>query len=94
MDSNVKLVKTLLKYTFGLVPIIAGLDKLTNLLTEWNQYISTALSDIMPFKEGGLCNHRGGNRNRCGRIDLFKASDRGIGGNVMVDRHRADIGFL
>lgn len=52
MDSNVKLVKTLLKYTFGLVPIIAGLDKFTNLLTEWSQYISTALSDIIPFEAG------------------------------------------
>ncbi len=52
MDSNVKLVKTLLKYTFGLVPIIAGLDKFTNLLTEWSQYISTALSDIIPFETG------------------------------------------
>ncbi len=52
MDSNVKLVKTVLKYTFGLVPIIAGLDKFTNLLTEWSQYISTALSDIIPFEAG------------------------------------------
>ncbi len=50
MDSNVKLVKTLLKYTFGLVPIIAGLDKFTNLLTEWSHYIPTALSDIIPFE--------------------------------------------
>lgn len=50
MNSNVKLVKTVLKYTFGLVPIIAGLDKFTNILTDWNQYISPALSGLIPFE--------------------------------------------
>ena len=29
MNSNVQLVQNILKYTFGLVPIVAGLDKLT-----------------------------------------------------------------
>lgn len=50
MNSNVKLVKIVLKYTFGLVPIIAGLDKFTNILTDWNQYISPALSGLIPFE--------------------------------------------
>ncbi len=52
MDSNVQLVKTILKYTYGLVPIIAGLDKFTNILTDWSQYISSGLSDILPFETG------------------------------------------
>ncbi len=52
MNSNVQLVKTVLKYTFGLVPIIAGLDKFTNLLTDWSQYISTGFSDLLPFEAG------------------------------------------
>jgi uncharacterized membrane protein YphA (DoxX/SURF4 family) len=30
----------LLRLTFGLVPIVAGLDKFTNLLTDWTQYLS------------------------------------------------------
>ncbi len=50
MNSNVQLVKTVLKYTFGLVPIIAGLDKFTNLLTDWSQYISAGFSDLLPFE--------------------------------------------
>ena len=50
MKSNVQLVKTILKYTYGLVPIIAGLDKFTNILTDWNQYISQALSGLIPFE--------------------------------------------
>jgi uncharacterized membrane protein YphA (DoxX/SURF4 family) len=52
MNSNVQLVKIVLKYTFGLVPIIAGLDKFTNLLTDWSQYISAGFSDLLPFEAG------------------------------------------
>ena len=52
MDKNVQLVKTVLKYTFGLVPIIAGLDKFTNILTDWSQYIPTGFSEILPFGVG------------------------------------------
>ena len=50
MNTNVQLVKTVLKYTFGLVPIIAGLDKFTNLLTDWSQYLGAGLSDMLPFE--------------------------------------------
>ncbi|EDP69627.1 tRNA (5-methylaminomethyl-2-thiouridylate)-methyltransferase [Flavobacteriales bacterium ALC-1] len=50
MDSNVQLVKNVLKYTFSLVPIVAGLDKFTNLLTNWSQYISEGFANILPFE--------------------------------------------
>lgn len=50
MDSNVQLVKTVLKYTFGLVPIVAGLDKFTNILTDWSQYISEGFVGMLPFE--------------------------------------------
>ncbi|WP_420322375.1 DoxX family membrane protein [Flagellimonas sp.] len=52
MESNVQTVKTLLRYTYGLVPIIAGLDKFTNLLADWSQYVSPGLSDMLPFEAG------------------------------------------
>lgn len=39
----------LLKITFGIVPIVAGLDKFTNLLTNWNQYIHPSLLGMIPF---------------------------------------------
>ena len=42
-------VTTILKITFGLVPIIAGLDKFTNILTDWSQYLHPALADMLPF---------------------------------------------
>lgn len=50
MNPNLQLVKKLLKYTFGLVPIVAGLDKFTNLLTNWSQYLSEGLAGILPFE--------------------------------------------
>jgi uncharacterized membrane protein YphA (DoxX/SURF4 family) len=50
MDSNVQLVKNVLKYTFGLVPIVAGLDKFTNILTDWSQYISEGFAGVLPFE--------------------------------------------
>lgn len=50
MNSNVQLVKSILKYTFGLVPIVAGLDKFTNILTDWSQYISEGFAGMLPFE--------------------------------------------
>lgn len=50
MDSNLQLVKNILKYTFGLVPIVAGLDKFTNILTSWSQYISEGFAGLLPFE--------------------------------------------
>ena len=38
----------LLKLTYGLVPIVAGLDKFTNLLTDWRQYLSPAVANVIP----------------------------------------------
>jgi uncharacterized membrane protein YphA (DoxX/SURF4 family) len=50
MNTNVQLVRNLLKYTFGLVPIVAGLDKFTNILTNWSQYISEGFAGMLPFQ--------------------------------------------
>jgi hypothetical protein len=40
----------LLKLTFGLVPIVAGLDKFTNLLTDWAQYLSPKMTGMLPLQ--------------------------------------------
>lgn len=50
MNSNVELVKNVLKYVFGLVPIVAGLDKFTNILTNWSHYVSDAMAGMLPFE--------------------------------------------
>lgn len=38
-----------LKFTFGIVPIVAGLDKFTNLLTNWADYLNNSLKGALPF---------------------------------------------
>lgn len=42
-------VQTIMKLTYGIVPIVAGADKFTNLLTNWTEYINPTLSGILPF---------------------------------------------
>lgn len=42
-------VQQVLKYTYGLVPIVAGADKFLNLLTNWEDYLSASISKILPF---------------------------------------------
>ena len=50
MEANVKLVKKILKTTFGIVPIVAGLDKFTNILTDWTQYLPAGLVEMLPME--------------------------------------------
>jgi uncharacterized membrane protein YphA (DoxX/SURF4 family) len=38
-----------LKLVFGIVPIVAGLDKFTNLLVDWEKYIAPAFAKMLPF---------------------------------------------
>src|SRR5688500_15154037 len=41
-----------LKLTFGLVPIVAGADKFTNLLTDWQKYLNEDILRLLPFDAG------------------------------------------
>ncbi len=41
-------VYTPLKLCFGLVPIVAGADKFLNLLTEWEKYLPSIVSENSP----------------------------------------------
>lgn len=50
MNTQKNTLTQLLKFTYGLVPIVAGLDKFTNLLTDWTVYISDGLAAILPFE--------------------------------------------
>jgi len=49
--NNVQTTKTLLKFTFGLVPIVAGAEKFTNLLTTWSKYLHPTVKAILPFSD-------------------------------------------
>lgn len=48
--TSIQQLQQLLKFTFGLVPIVAGLDKFTNLLTDWTNYLSSNIAGMLPFE--------------------------------------------
>jgi len=43
-----------LRITFGLVPLLAGLDKFFNLLADWPRYIAPAFSGLLPMSPQGF----------------------------------------
>lgn len=46
--TTIRQLQQTLKFTFGIVPIVAGLDKFTNLLTNWVDYLGNN-KGIIPF---------------------------------------------
>jgi hypothetical protein len=48
-NAAVKSVQTALRFTFGLVPIVAGLDKFTDVLTNWDMYLHPGIESMLPF---------------------------------------------
>ena len=49
LNQSIKPTFNLLKLTFGIVPIVAGIDKFTNLLTHWENYIHPGIAGMIPF---------------------------------------------
>jgi hypothetical protein len=49
LNQEIRPVYHLLKVTFGIVPIVAGFDKFTNLLTNWEKYIHPGIESLLPF---------------------------------------------
>lgn len=47
--ASLKQIQTTLRLSYGIVPIVAGLDKFTNLLTNWSDYLSSNISSALPF---------------------------------------------
>lgn len=37
-----------LRLTYGLVPVVAGLDKFFNVLTDWGKYLPPGLANLLP----------------------------------------------
>lgn len=56
MDTNSRLhsIHLTLRLTFGIVPIVAGLDKFTNLLTHWADYLAPFLVRLLPVSTGAF----------------------------------------
>jgi len=48
-DKTLNSIYLPLKITFGLVPIVAGLDKFFGFLTDWKAYLSPQITSALPF---------------------------------------------
>jgi hypothetical protein len=74
-------VLKVLKYTYGLVPIVAGLDKFTNILANWNDYVSPALASMLPVSTATFISIIGIVEIVAGALVLFRPR---IGGYVVM----------
>ena len=45
----VRSVWMILRITFGIVPIVAGIDKFTDLLVDWDKYLNPQIASMLPF---------------------------------------------
>ena len=45
-----------LRITYGLLAILAGLDKFVHLLTDWNNYLAPIVTNIIPISPGAFMN--------------------------------------
>ena len=49
INQSLTQILKVLKYTFVIVPIVAGADKFSNFLTNWEQYINPSITHLLPF---------------------------------------------
>ena len=47
--ATVKQLQQTLQLTYGLVPVVAGLDKFTNLLVNWEGYLGNSMRSMLPL---------------------------------------------
>ena len=47
-------IQIFLKFTYGIVPIVAGADKFTNLLADWGTYLNPNLAALLPFSSNAF----------------------------------------
>jgi len=49
LNQSIKPIFDLLKFTFGLLPIVTGFDKFSNILTDWEKYLNPDFASMLPF---------------------------------------------
>lgn len=49
--STITNVQRILVITYGIIPIVAGADKFTNLLTDWEKYLNPIIANSLPFSD-------------------------------------------
>jgi uncharacterized membrane protein YphA (DoxX/SURF4 family) len=49
-------VISILTWTYGLVPIVAGADKFMHLLTDWDKYLAPSIANMLPISTKSAMN--------------------------------------
>ncbi|MBI1768238.1 MAG: hypothetical protein HYR67_07680 [Bacteroidetes bacterium] len=49
IETKLRDIQLFMKLTYGIVPIVAGADKFTNLLANWPEYLNPTLAGLLPF---------------------------------------------
>jgi hypothetical protein len=49
ISQTVRQTSDLLRMTYGIVPIVAGLDKFFNILAHWENYVPVSISSSLPL---------------------------------------------
>ena len=52
--TNTEKVTSLLKWTYVLVPVVAGADKFMHLLTDWDKYLAPQIANILPMSSNSF----------------------------------------
>jgi hypothetical protein len=78
---TVRSVATILRVTFGIVPIVAGADKFADLLTNWDLYLNPTVASMLPFSAHMFMQIVGGIEIVAGLIVLAKPS---VGGWIVM----------
>src|SRR5256885_10758808 len=81
--------KTLLRIGYGLVPIVAGADKVTNLLVDWDRYLSPKVERRLPVDGRTFMRLVGVIEIGAGLLVLRRPR---VGGAVMAGRFAARAG--
>jgi uncharacterized membrane protein YphA (DoxX/SURF4 family) len=53
-DKKINQAWIALRTVFGIIPIVAGLDKFFNVLTQWDQYLSPIVRGLLPVSEAAF----------------------------------------
>src|SRR5437773_4024410 len=77
----VRSVWVVLRITFGLVPIVAGIDKFTDILANWDMYLNPSIVSMLPFSAHVFMQIVGGIEIVAGIIVLAKPS---VGGWIVM----------
>jgi hypothetical protein len=71
-------VYNILRITFVIVPVVAGIDKYTNVLTDWDKYLNPTLAGLLPFSAEVFMRIAGAIEVLAGIFVLLKPSEGGL----------------